>query len=323
MTERDNFWLTLVEHKDTGTIPNYGPSVVVGCGGQREAFENGPADGGFDDFGVQWEATASAGGAHVPLAYPIVLEDVTAWEDVVRFPDVDRIDWKGMAEEQLAGVDRNKVFVNYSAYNAQFLRVTHLMGFMEGLCAFSEEPEATEALMSAISDYKIRCIERIAEYFKPDFYTAYDDVATQHSLFISPTVYRELIKPQHKRVNDAARAYGMLPIMHTCGKCDMLIPDFIEEGAIAWTSAQPVNDICSVLDSYGRQISVIGGYDTNGRPGTTEATDEEVKTEVWRCLTEYAGRGSYVFSGLRLGGTQLPRGAGMRPILAAYQAYYA
>ena len=321
MTERENFWLTLVEHKKTDYVPLYGANVVAGCGGALEEYENGPAGGGFDAFGVKWEGTASAGAAHVPLADPIVLTDITAWEDQVKFPDVDRIPWQEMARAQLANVDRSKVFVNYSAYNAQFLRVTHLMGFVEGLCAFSEEPEACEALLSAITDYRIKCLERIAAYFKPDFYTAYDDVATQFSLFISPNVYRTLIKPQHKRVNDAARALGILPIINTCGKCEELIGDYIDEGAVAWTSAQPMNDIPGIIEKYGDKITVIGGYDSNGKPGTAQASDEEVEAEVMRCLNQYGGKGSYIFSGMRMLGEGASRAESLRPILAAYDKY--
>lgn len=321
MTEKENYWTAVVEHKKPDYVPIRARSAVVSCGGQLEAFENGPVGGGFDDFGVMWEATASADGAHVPLANPIVLDDVTKREDVVRFPDIDKIDWRGMTEAQLAGVDRDKVFVEYCAYNAQFLRVTHLMGFIDGLCAFSEEPDACHALMSAITDYKIRCIERIAEHFKPDFYTPFDDVATQSSLFISPEVYRELIKPLHKRVNDAAKAHGMQPIIHTCGCCEEIIPDFIEEGAVAWTSAQPVNDIAGIIERYGSQIAVIGGYDSNGLPGTATATDEEIDAEVKRCITEYGGKGSYVFAGMRMAGGLMSRDESLRPIIAAHEKY--
>ena len=323
MTEREHFYQTLVEHKNTGIVPNYGANVVVGCGGAREEYENGPAGGGFDAFGVRWEATDSAGGALVPMSEPVVLTDITAWEDQVKFPNVDKVPWKDMAQRQLTGVDRNKVYVNYSSYNAQFLRLTHLMGFIEGLCAFNEEPEACMALLSAITDYRIRCLERIAEYFHPDFYTPFDDVATHQNLFISPQVYREFIKPQHKRVNDVCRQLGILPIIHTCGKCEEIIPDFIEEGFIAWTAAQPMNDIAGIIDKYGDRFTVIGGYDSNGLPGTEYATDEQVEREVMRCIESYGGRGSYIFMGLRMGGPSMPRLEGMRPVTQAYEKYRA
>jgi len=321
MTDREALWAALVEHEKTPYVPMYSPLLVAGIGGQKAWWENGPAGGGMDSFGVAWKGTESAGGAGVPLGFPIVLRDVTEWESTVKLPDVDAIPWKDLADEWLAGVDRKKKYVNYGAYNAQYERVTHLMGFMDGLLAFSEEPEATGALMNAITDYKIKELERVNEYMHPDFYTPYDDVATQRSLFINPDVYRELVKPQHKRVNDACREMGILPIIHCCGKCDALIEDFIEEGFIAWTSAQPVNDIAEVSRRYGDRIAVIGGYDTNGIPGTMEADDETVAAEVNRCLTEYGNGRSYVFLGFRMAGEGYTREQASGPILKAYSEY--
>ena len=323
MTDKEALWEVMVEHKKADFIPMYSPALVAGVGGAKEWWENGPAGGGFDDFGVAWEGTVSAGGAGVPLGNPIVLKDITAWEDQVKFPDVDKIPWKDLAEQWMAGIDRTKKFVNYSSYNAQYERVTHLMGFMEGLCAFTEEPEATEALLTAITDYKIAALERVHEYFKPDFYTPYDDVATQISLFISPSTYRELVKPQHKRLNDACKAMGIIPILHCCGKCESLIEDFIEEGYTAWTSAQPMNDLAGITEKYGDRIAVIGGYDTNGFAGTMEADDEAVEKEVFRCLDSYGKNGGYVFWGFRMGGPQYTRDQAAGPIIRAYQKYRA
>ena len=320
MTDKEVFWEAAVAHKKTPYVPLYS-DAVANIGGQREWWENGPAGGGKDAFGVAWEGTESAGGAGVPLGYPIVLEDVTQWEDKVKFPDVDAIPWNDLAEQWLAGVDREKKFVNYSAYNAQFERVTHLMSFMEGLCAFTEEPEATGALLRAISDYKIAFLERINEYMHPDFYMPYDDVATQLSLFISPEVYRALVKPEHKRVNDACLAMGIRPIIHCCGHCEALIEDFIDEGFTAWSSAQPVNDIAGITQKYGNRIAVIGGYDTNGAPGTMEAGDEVVAAEVERCLAQYGAGTGFVFFGMRMAGGNHTREAALAPILKAYAAY--
>ena len=133
MTDKEALREVLINHGKTDFVPTYSALSVANVGGANEWWENGPAGGGFDDFGVAWEGTVSAGGAGVPLSDPIVLKDITAWEDQVKFPDVDAIPWKDLAERWLAGVDRSKKFVNYSAYNAQYERVTHLMGFIEGL----------------------------------------------------------------------------------------------------------------------------------------------------------------------------------------------
>ena len=302
MNVKENY-LAFLNHEETQWIPSMFEDVYM-CGNDHETFENGPVGGGVDGFGVKWIATHSAAGQGVPVAHPIVLEDVTAWEDFVVFPDLDAVNWEEYARTELAGIEKRDRVLEYHSWNSQFLRVTHLMGFENALCAFYEEPEACAALMSAITDYKIRLIERVHDYFRPDSFVHYDDVATERGLFVSPETYRTLIKPQHKRMNEAAAAYGMIPQIHMCGYCQDIIPDLIEEGSAAWQSAQPTNDICAILEQYADRIGVTGGYDTQGRPGAPDATIAEITAEVDRCMEQYGKYGkSYCFLGFLLGQT--------------------
>lgn len=323
LTQKENFLLAAVEHKIPEWIPNAIGDTIM-AGGAFETFENGPFGGGLDGFGVTWHATDSAGGQPVPGGKP-VLDDITKWEDVVKFPDLDAYDWEGNAAMQYAvpGADRNLKPVEYGCWNAQFLRLTHLMGFENALCAMIEDPEACEALFSAITDYKIELVERVAKYFKPDIITNFDDVATERGLFMSPNTYRSLIKPQHKRLNDAIKAHGIIPFMHTCGKCEDIISDFIDEGNVAWSSAQPMNDIVGIQEKYGDKIAIIGGYNTNGRPGLEDATEEEIDTEVKRCIETYGPHGSYIFMGFRLmsGSDPMSFFEGIKPINTAFEKY--
>lgn len=298
MNKKENF-IAAVLGKPHEWVPNYMSEVVVG-GGVEETFENGPANGGLDGFGVEWLASTSAGGAAVPHTVHPVLEDITQWRDVVKFPDLNEFDWEGLAAKQLAGVDRNETPIEYQTWNSQFLRLTHLMGFENALCAMYEEPEECYALMDAVTDYKIEIVEKAVKYFKPDFFTHFDDVATERSLFMSPAIYRQLIKPLHKKLNDAVKAHGIYPLVHTCGKCEEIIGDFIEEGSVGWASAQPMNDIVAIQKKYGHQIAIIGGYDTNGVPGRAEATDEEVRAEVRRCIDTYGPYGNFLLMGFRI-----------------------
>lgn len=302
MTERENY-LALLNHEPVEWVPNVFMAACF-CGGADETFENGPAGGGEDGFGCRWHATKSANGQPVPEPNFQVLSDVTAWEDVVKFPDLDKFDWEEMAARQMAAFDRNNQVLEYHSWNSQFLRLTHLMGFEDGLCALYEEPEACYDLMGAITDHKIRIIERAYKYFKPDVFVNYDDVATERNLFISRSTYQELIKPHHKRMNDAAKAYGMMPVQHCCGYCQDLMEDFIDEGAVAWQAAQPSNDIVEIIRRYGDRFSVIGGYDTQGIPGMPSASAEQVVQEVRRCMDTYGkiGKG-YGFMGFLLAET--------------------
>jgi hypothetical protein len=69
----------------------------------------------------------------------------------------------------------------------------------------------------AIVDCKIEVVEQVAKYIKPDFFTNYDDFATERNLFMSTDSFCEIAKPHLKRYYDAVKAFDMIPIQHTCG----------------------------------------------------------------------------------------------------------
>ena len=320
---RENY-LAFLNHETTDWVPSFAVDQYI-LGSQLEYWENGPLAGGRDGFGCNWIPTSSAAGQPALDPELVPLDDVCDWEDKVRFPDLDAIDWKAFAEQQLAGKDRNERVFEYHTWNSVFLRLTHLLSFEDALCAFYEEPEATYALCMAIADYKVRLLERVAEYLKPDAYVHYDDVATSRSLFMSPEIYRQFIKPAHTRMNEAAQQLGIIPEIHICGHCEDILPDVIEEGSVAWQAAQPINDICNIIETLGDKLSVMGGYDTQGAPGQDDVTDELTCSEVRRCLDEYGKYGhSYGFQGFKLSNMRDPVMAGevvrYRQLLPTYGA---
>lgn len=306
MTPRENY-LAFLNHESVDWIPVFAMDFTI-LGGQREWWENGPEVGGLDGFGCRWIPTESASGQPTIDGGLILLDDVCDWEDKVVFPDLDAIDWATYAEKELSFANRNEKVIEYHTWNSVFLRLTHLMGFENAMCSFFEEPEATKALCMAIADYKVALLERVAKWIKPDAYVHYDDVAAEKTLFISPEVYRDFIKPAHIRMNEAAVGMGIIPEIHICGYCTDIIPDVIDEGSVAWQSAQPSNDIKSIIETYGKKLSVMGGYNTQGRPGSPDATDEEISEEIRRCFTDYGVYGhSYGFMGFLLSNMKDPR----------------
>lgn len=297
ITSKENMLLAL-NHQKTEWVPSVGEMIT--CGGAAETFENGPVGGGMDGFGVKWVTTRSSGGQGTPAPGHCQFDDVADWEDKVVFPDLDAFDWEEAARIQLSVGDTSTRLVEYQCWNWSFLRLTHLMGFENALCAMIEDPDACLAFFDAVADYKIRLAERAVHYFKPDTINSFDDVATERGLFMAPDTYRKLIKPSHTKVNKAIREMGVLPVIHCCGKCEEIIPDFIEEGNVAWSSAQPMNDIEGILQKYGSRLTVIGGYNTNGAPAQPSATPEDIKAEVHRAIDTYAPYGNYIFFGFKL-----------------------
>lgn len=298
MTPKENI-LAVLNHQKREWIPSFYDMLVTGfASSPGPAFEKGP---GLDGFGLNWVTPASGGGAPIPEPCKFLLdsETIVDWKNIIHFPDVDAYDWKTEAEKSLAKGNPEIQAVDFGSGNGPFERMAALMGFEEALMAMAEEPEATFDLLNAIADYKIKVAERVHEYIHADTFTNYDDIATERDLFMSPDTYRQLIKPVHTKMYKAVRDMGMIPIQHTCGKADRLIQDFIETGVAAWTSVQPTNDIEGMLQKYGDQICLMGGYNSNGSPAREDVTDEEVEIEVKRCMDTYGKYDSYIFFGFR------------------------
>lgn len=325
MTLKENV-LAVLNHEEREWVPSYYDMLSVGFGALTgPAFEKGPVGGGYDGFGINWLTPASGGGAPIPEPGKFILdsETIVDWKKIVKFPELDKFDWEAEAKMALSRGNADIQAVDFGSGNGPFERLGALMGFEEALLAMSLEPEAVFDLLNAIADYKIKVAEYAKKYFNADVFTNYDDIATERMLFMSPDTYRKLIKPAHTRMNKAIRELGMIPIQHTCGKADIIIEDIIETGAAAWTSVQPTNDIEGMLEKYGDKICIMGGYDTNGRPGMPNVTEEEVDAEVKRCFDTYGSYDSYIFFGFRTINTKNPeeKAAAYKPMIMAAQKY--
>jgi hypothetical protein len=285
LSPRENNLLAM-QHKPTEFIPGISDSAYVAY---MDSFEKGPAGGGLDGFGVNWVYSKHSGlNGPIPEPGNFVLTDVTQWKKTVSFPDLDLVDWEAKAEKDLAAHNTDLVAIEYASGNAHFERLAALMGFEGALIAMIEEPEATFDLLSAITDFKIAVMKKAAKYYKPDMFTYHDDIATEQRLFMSPEIYRQLIKPQHKRLNSACWNEGIMPVFHCCGKADECIDDYIEAGAAAWSFVQKPNDIVGILEKYKGRYTLKGGYDWQGPAGMADASDEVVDQEITRMLAEYS-----------------------------------
>lgn len=328
LTPKENY-LNAIKHLETEWTPvHIVDSAVVGFGALPGPwFEKGPIGGGYDGFGIRWITPASGGGAPIPAPNEHIMdsETITDWRNIVKFPDLEAIDWEKMVAEemQMMPFDRNVKAVEFGCGNGVFERLAALMGFEEALMALAEEPEACDELMEAITDYKIEFAKKVKQYYNPDLFTNYDDIATERGLFMSPSTYRNLIKPHHKRLYDAVRELDMIPVQHTCGFCEPLVEDMIEIGVDVWTSVQPTNDIAKLQDKYGDKIVFMGGFDTNGAPGAADASLETRIAEVHRCFDSYGHKPGFIFFGYVLVDSLDPAeiGAQMGPVLGEAARY--
>lgn len=250
---------------------------------------------GRDDYGVHLTASVSAGGAVTPTpGMPPVISDVTEWKGSLALPDYRDIDWKAVAkvENERRCADPEHYVQDFIYPKGPFERLHFLLGFEEALCSILEEPEDTYDLLTAITDNKIEFIHRIAEAYHPDYITVMDDYSHQEGLLMSPNTFRQLFKPQLKRLVDTVHSHGIRYKQHCCGKMEELAQDFIDLGIDALDPVQPMNDISALQEMFADKIGLCGGLDINivDKEGVTE---DELRREVRRCIDQYGRNGGF------------------------------
>lgn len=291
MTPRENMILAF-DHKETLWIPNvFTDTDRVLQSTVNERYEG--KESGSDEFGVNYTYVPEA---DAPIVTPGTqrLSDITRWKEEIVFPDVEAYDWEAGAARDTAGWDRENRFSVVMMYNGAFERLHCLMGFENALVALLDEPELTSEFFAAFVDYRVKLIRKIAEFYKPDSIMVFDDYGTDSSMMMSPNIWRSVLKPHVKRMIDTAHECELYYILHSCGYIKPIFPDIVELGADAAHPMQYANDVPELKGRFGKQITFTGGFNNTGIFDSPTVTEEEIRTEVRRVLTELAPGGSYI-----------------------------
>jgi len=265
-------------------VPYYGDDVALIGMAPVMTLEMPQVNDAKDYFGGTWMANYMGS---IPKPGSYILEDIADWEKVVKFPDLDQYDFRAMAAAEMANPAFKPDEQVMTAWGAigPFTRLDALMGTTGALCALVQDPDACKSFFERLSEHVIDYANRCIEAYHPDVYFLVDDVATAKSTFMSPEMYRELIEPATRVCAEAVRKHDIPVGMHTCGKCEEIIPDYVDMGISAWNSAQSMNDLTGILKEG--LITPEGGWDSTGPCSATDTTLELVAEETRRCLTEY------------------------------------
>lgn len=246
-----------------------------------------------DSWGVTWMFRKGEPGATPYVtAENKALKDLSAWKDTVAFPELDGKDWTPF-ENYVSAIDRNENLIMSFLPGGLFERSHYLMGFEDALCAYLEEPDTMYALVGAIADWKIAQLERILDHLKPDVIHFHDDWGDKSNVFLPPPVWREIIKPHHKRIVDCVKAGGALFMHHSDCICEPIVEDMAEIGIDIWQGAIPQNDIKAIQKKLGGKMAIIGGIDAL-LIESPEADEQTIRAEVRRCVDDYCPQGSFV-----------------------------
>ena len=319
------------------------PCIFTDIGMVTSAFERFEGPGvGKDAFGVEWVYVPDAR-APMPVPGKTMLKDIADWKEFVKFPDVEAMDWETMADMDMHGDLMGTIaagkfvrlpegqdiltggkFGLYMFLNGFFERLHSLMGFEGALVSLVEDPENTYDFFSAMADYKISVLKKVKQYYKMDAIEFHDDYSCNRGMFMSLETFREVIKPNLKRVVDACHELGFLYEHHSCGKVEDLIPELIDIGADCISPLQYNcnRNVRELKDKYGDKICFAGGVNNVDIIDQPDSTPEDCIKEYMRNITEMAPGGGFVAMPLSLRNGDYAGVFALQHMMAGCSFYY-
>lgn len=171
---------------------------------------------------------------------------------------------------------------------------SHMIGTENFLMAMIEDPEWVTDVFETFYQSTIDLCQRILDAgYEFDGIFWYDDMGYKNTPFFSPQMYRELLKPYHKRAVDWAHERGMVTEIHSCGFIEPLLPDLLETGV---EMLNPIEikagmDPYRLKSLYGDKLAFHGGINAQLWDNI-----DLVKAEMERVIPVLKEGGGYIFA---------------------------
>ena len=197
-----------------------------------------------------------------------------AWEDAKRRMTLedDRIPWKQLRD-------------NYARWRAEGRWIE--AGFWFGFDVTHSWMSGTETVLVAMYDRVWDAGYRFDAIYWPD------DMGYKGTTFFSNEMYRELLKPVHRRAVDWAHKKGIYAHLHSCGDVMTRMDDLMDIGIDCLNPLEVKAGMQPVLlkEKYGHRLVLHGGVNA-----VLWDQREAIVSEIERVVPLLKQDGGYIFS---------------------------
>lgn len=257
-----------------------------------------------------------------PSEDDLVCPDVAEWKETVKVPDLVANCsapelWED-AKAAAAAVNRDEHLVMSFMGTGVWEQAHNLMGISNLCMALYEEPEDTLELLEAIGEYRFQYTKLLVDNLHPDVIISHDDWGSKYSMFISPAMWREFIKPQYVKMYKYMKDNGVIILHHADSWCESIVEDMVDLGIDVWQGVLNTNNIAALQKQLNGRMTLMGGIDSIiDRPDSTE---EEIRANVRKVCEDFGPGGHFIPSiTYGLAGTLYPH---VNPIMVDEIAKY-
>jgi uroporphyrinogen decarboxylase len=259
-------------------------------------FDKNLLDGNvtFDEWGI----------GSVPTLYEIPdfkfhpLEKMSTVEEINNYP------WPDLGEAyrytEVAEKTREFQRRGYAVCGELYQTIFETGWLMRNMESFMVDLLLNEEIAHAICDNITRIRIKQARLFTQagvDIIRLGDDIVSQRGLMMSREIYDTFFKDRIRQIIQAAKEVNpdVIIFMHSCGKVEEAIDDFIEAGVEVLNPIQPeCNDLSLIYRKYNGRLSFWGGIGVQSV--MPNGTPEEVASKVRETNELLGGNGGFLIA---------------------------
>ena len=238
----------------------------------------------------QWKHAAST-----PEFMDFTIVDPDSWAKAKErmTPTPDRIDWKYL-EKHYPAWQKNGAWIQAGLWFGFDITHSWVVGTERLLMALVENPEWCMDMFSHQLETHLKLLDRVWDAgYHFDCVSWPDDMGYKQNQFFSRNLYREILKPFHKRAIDWAHAKGIKAHLHSCGDINPLVPELVNLGldALNPLEVKAGMDPAHLKKTVGKNLVLHGGINA-----VLWDKPDQIRAEMERTLPVMKAGGGYIFS---------------------------
>lgn len=208
-------------------------------------------------------------------------------------PTRDRVDWNHLKTEYPKWREQNR-WISGGFWFGFDITHSHFVGTERLLVAMAMQPDWVIEMWNHELDLNIALMEMVWDAgYHFDEIRWPDDMGYKFKQFFSVGMYRDMLKPVHKRACDWAKARGLKVAMHSCGDIRPFVPELIDIGVdmLNPLEVKAGVDPVALKKQYGQQMAFHGGLNA-----VLYGDMDKLREEMTRIIPAMKVNGGYVAS---------------------------
>ena len=258
------------------------------------AFPDGISDWlGLDRLRQVWiTATSAATPLHPDSkgVYPFFIKDEADYEAVLPtlYPE-DAPSGETLLRMQREQSEGAATWITLEGF---FWFPRRLLGVEAHMYAFYDLPELMLRINRDLLSFNKRVLERVYDYFAPDFMTVAEDMSYNHGVMCSKAVFDRFVGPFYRELMPLVKAGGTVPFVDSDGDITELAGWMEEVGVMGFLPLERMAgvDVASLRKRHPR-LRLIGAFDK-----TVMEKGREAMIREFERLAPVARQGGFIIS---------------------------